>query len=545
MVKSLSGLSRPKVSKHAIQNLAFAIASLSLSACCALPTSHSVTNLHNKDQDIVKVKVLGINDFHGQVLPKGQDGGMQKLALHLLKAIEIGNQPTFVLHAGDHVGASPAESALLQDEPSIAFLNYLQDYCKLSHTPSCEIIGTAGNHEFDEGSAEMLRLLQGGNHNKGPFLQDKWPGANYKTLSANVIDLESKSTLLPPYVIHNIAGIDIGFIGLTLDSTPELLIPGSVDDLRFENQAEVAQHYVEVLQEKGIESIFVIIHDGTTEEYYEGQTRSNNQIPETSPFMGFLKSLPDAVDLVITGHSHRFTNAYVSNANGHTFLVTQAFSSGRAYADIDVAISRKSNDVVSTSANVLLTNSENSHALSDSARQTLKRIDSIVEQATTFAKQYTQRVVNTYEAKTNDISLGEFIANSHQYVLKTDMAVMNNGGVRAQLAPGAITWGQLFAVQPFGNQMLVRRFSGEQLMEVITERHHWSSDVYIGNEQILFRGKALDRNASYTVAGNAYIMNSDLFSEGELISIEGLDIDATEHYMRALPTPFNLSDTPE
>lgn len=545
MVKSLSGLSRPKVSKRAVQNLGFAIACLSLSACCALPTSSSVNNLHNTDQDIVKVKVLGINDFHGQVLPKGQDGGMQKLALHLLKAIEIGNQPTFVLHAGDHVGASPAESALLQDEPSIAFLNYLQDYCKQSHTPSCEIIGTAGNHEFDEGSAEMLRLLQGGNHNKGPFLQNKWPGANYKTLSANVIDLESKSTLLPPYVIHNIAGIDIGFIGLTLDSTPELLIPGSVDDLRFENQAEVAQHYVEVLQEKGIESIFIIIHDGTTEEYYEGQTRSNNQIPETSPFMGFLKSLPDAVDLVITGHSHRFTNAYVSNANGHTFLVTQAFSSGRAYADIDVAISRKSNDVVSTSANVLLTNSENSYALSESARQTLKQIDSIVEQATAFAKQYTQRVVNTYESKTNDISLGEFIANSHQYVLKTDMAVMNNGGVRAQLEPGAITWGQLFAVQPFGNQILVRKFSGEQLMETITTRHHWSSDVSIGTEQILWRGKALDRNASYTVAGNAYIMNSELFSEGELISIEGLDIDATEHYMRALPTPFNLSDTPE
>jgi 5'-nucleotidase len=261
--------------------------------------------------------------------------------------------------------------------------------------------------------------------------------------------------------------------------------------------------------------------------------------------MGFLKSLPDAVDLVVTGHSHRFTNAYVSNDNGHTFLVTQAFSSGRAYADIDVEISRKSKDVVSISAEVIRSNTENPYALSESAQQTLKQIENVVLQASRYAQEYTQRVLNIYDAKANEISLGEFIANSHQYALKTDMAVMNRGGVRAELSPGSITWGQLFAVQPFGNQLLVRRFTGKQLLDTMTTGHYWSSDVTISSDRISWRGKPIDPSEYYTVAGNAYIMNSELFSKGELIRTEGSDIDATENYIRALPTPFNFSDKPE
>jgi 5'-nucleotidase len=538
--KSLSGPKRTLANKGVMLKALCVVVCVALNACSALsPTSSTNTSID--EQGLIKLKVIGINDFHGQVLPKGEVGGMQSLGQHILSAIEAGNQPTFVLHAGDHVGASPAESALLQDEPSITFLNHLQAYCELNYTPSCEIIGTAGNHEFDEGSAEMLRLLRGGNHAKGPFLQEKWQGATYKTLSANVIDIESNAPLLPPYVIHNVEGVDIGFIGLTLDSTPELLIPGSVKDLSFENQADIAQYYVKELQNKGIESIFIVIHDGTAEEYYEGKTRPQNQIPETSRFMSFLKSLPDAVDLVITGHSHRFTNAYVSNNNGHTFLVTQAFSSGRAYANIDIEINRETNDVVSTSADVILTSNEISHTLSAPAKNTLSQIDQVVALATNYAEQYTQRVINTYKATSSDMPLGVFIADSHQHALNTDMAVMNSGGLRAQLSPGPITWGQLFAVQPFGNQLFVRRYTGEQLLEIISKRDHWSSDVTISNGQIRWQEKPLDPKSRYTVAGNAYIMNSAPFVEGELVSVDGLDIDATESYIRSLATPFSLS----
>lgn len=531
-----------------IQIVCFAVCILLVS--CAQTPSNSLDRSLSKQSDFSEggqftVKVLGINDFHGQILPIGDEGGMHHLGRHLLSALESTTDEVFILHAGDHVGASPAESALLQDEPSITFLNHLNQYCAISRSNTCHVMGTAGNHEFDEGSAEMLRLLNGGNHERGPFIQEQWRGANYPTLSANVIDIESQAQLLAPYEVHQVNGVNIGFIGITLDSTPDLVLPGAIDNLQFENQSAIASQYVTELKAKGIKAIIIIIHDGTRGEYYEGATRSNNVIPASSRFSQFLSLLPDEVDLVVTGHSHRFTNAYVKNQNGHSFLVTQAFSNGRAYADIDLRISRETKDVTYASAKIIFADSKTTRPLSNEANASLLAIKELENNATQFAKRYTERVLNIYQPVENDIPLGEFIANSHQYALKTDLAVMNRGGVRANLSAGTVTWGQLFAVQPFGNQLVVRRFSGSQLLALLSINHYWSSDLVTANNgQHYWRGQAIQAQAQYTVGGNSYIMNSEAFSVGELIKINGEDIDATENYISRLPKPFSFRDKP-
>ncbi len=495
--------------------------------------------------DTFTVQLLGINDFHGQILPVENLGGMHHLSHHLLSAIESTDEHTFILHAGDHVGASPAESALLQDEPAIDFLNILQNNCNIQRDKTCHIIGTAGNHEFDEGSDEMLRLLNGGNHTNGPFIHAPWTGTNYQTVSANVTYNKSQQLLLEPYAIHQVNNVPIGFIGITLDITPELVIPGMVDNLEFKNQSEAVSHYVDELQRKGIESIVVIVHDGTTADYYDGDTQDDAVIPTDSRFGRFLKQLPDAVDVIVSGHSHRFTNAYVENKNGKKLLVTQAFSSGRAYADISIKINRETRDIVESSAEVIYANVDIKRKLSSKSADSLKKISKLVSNANEYAKEYTRTVINTYEPMADEITLGHFIADAHQYALKSDCAIMNNGGVRAQMERGKVTWGDLFAIQPFGNALVERRYSGEQLMSLITGEHFWSRGVVIDSDgQITLDGKAIETDHDYTVGGNAYIMNSEQFSVGELVKIEGVDIEKTVDYVKSLPTPFSLSDTP-
>lgn len=493
------------------------------------------------------VQLLGINDFHGQVLPLKDRGGMYNLSHHLLGAIESTNDASFILHGGDHVGASPAESALLQDEPAIDFLNIISTHCQVHRDNTCHIIGTAGNHEFDEGSEEMLRLLTGGNHAKGPFIHTPWKGANYKTLSANVVYEDSQELLLEPYVIHKVNGVDIGFIGITLDITPRLVVPGIVGDLEFKNQADIVNEYTNLLQQQGIESIVVIVHDGTRADYYEGPTKVNSTIPLDSKFGQFLQALPNAVDVVVTGHSHRFTNAYFEKPNGEKMLVTQSFANGRAYADITVTINPQTKDIVASSAEIIITKPENIRGqLSAKASDTLLQIRELIQQSSEYTQKITQQVINTYQPIDDEISLGNFIADAHKFILKTDVAVMNRGGVRAALLAGDVTWGQLFAIQPFDNALIVRRYTGEQLLDLIARGNYWSKEIVIKNdEKITLNGTAIDKNKTYTVGGNSYLMNGKAHSIGELVSTHGQDIDALVDYIRLLPTPFNLLDSPE
>lgn len=521
---------------------------LSLCSIILLSACSTAINLESPPSEVNQeftVQLLGINDFHGQTLPIGDQAGMLNLSEHLLSAIESTNEHTFILHGGDHVGASPAESALLQDEPAIDFLNIIQSHCNAHRDGTCHIIGTAGNHEFDEGSDEMLRLFDGGNHINGPFLHASWRGSNYQTLSANVVDRQTQSLLLAPYTIYEVNNVPIGFIGITLESTPQLVIPGMVDNLEFKNQSAIVAYYTDELRKQGVESIVVIIHDGSESESYLGATRQEAFIPSDSRFFSFLKALPDAIDVVVTGHSHQFTNAYVTNATGKTILLTQAYASGRAYADISITINPATSDIIAATAEIITTFENKANVLSASASATLNEIKNLITASTQFAEAYTSTVVNEYAPTDNEIPLGQFIADSHKFALKSDFAVMNDGGVRAQLNPGEVTWGQLFAIQPFGNSLVVRRYTGAQLLTLRGSRVYWNSGTVSNAEgQLSSFGEAILVGNEYTVGGNNFIMNNDAFSVGVLVSNSGSDIDETVNYIKALPKPFSLMDIP-
>ena len=309
----------------------------------------------------VPLQLLGFNDFHGQLsartLSNRPVGGAAVLASYL-KAAAVGlERSTFIVHAGDFVGASPPNSALLQDEPAISFLNLLaNDHCKYANAsqPTCNVVGTLGNHEFDEGKTELLRLLEGGNHPAGPFLDDPWQGARVPYVSANVVDAETEQPILPPYVIRKLPRMEIAILGAVLKETPTIVTPSGVAGLKFLDEADAINRYVPELQAAGIHTIIVTIHQGLTQTSYEGPTSGSANAP-SGALLGIVSRLDDDIDVVISGHTHGFTNAIVNNANGVPILVTQSFSAGTAYSDIDLIVDARTNDVVSKSAEIVTT----------------------------------------------------------------------------------------------------------------------------------------------------------------------------------------------
>src|SRR5262249_26466921 len=198
---------------------------------------HWRTHENNRDP-VVHIKLLGINDFHGQLSPKPvggrRAGGAAVLVSYLEAASAAAEDGALIIHAGDHVGASPPNSALLQDEPSISMLNSLANkFCTLGRVtnpglpslllayeqPFCNVTGTFGNHEFDEGITEITRLLDGGNSPKGPFLENPWRGARFPYVSSNVVTTKTGRTVLPPYTVKIVDGVRIGIIGAVLKET--------------------------------------------------------------------------------------------------------------------------------------------------------------------------------------------------------------------------------------------------------------------------------------------------------------------------------------
>ncbi|HED15999.1 MAG TPA: bifunctional metallophosphatase/5'-nucleotidase, partial [Gammaproteobacteria bacterium] len=201
--------------------------------------SQASTPSYWRDQDAenpdswVRFKILGFNDFHGQLEPRRlfnrPAGGAAVLASYLRSESAQSPNGAIIVHAGDHVGASPPVSALLQDEPSISFLNMLTNqYCAYAEVedeieaeafdddrfdPRCNLVGTLGNHEFDKGIGEMLRLINGGIHPNGPFLDANYKGARFPYVVANVVDEKTGKPILPPYVIKQVRGIPVAFIG--------------------------------------------------------------------------------------------------------------------------------------------------------------------------------------------------------------------------------------------------------------------------------------------------------------------------------------------
>jgi 5'-nucleotidase len=536
-----------------------------------------------KHDPVVKIKLLGINDFHGQLSPRAVGtrpaGGAAVLASYLRVASESAKDGAIIVHAGDHVGASPPNSALLQDEPAIDVLNELANkqclpvrlfrwlpYEIQAYTqPRCNIVGTFGNHEFDEGIGEALRLVYGGNHEDGPFLDKRWQGAQFPYISANVIDESTGRSVLPPYTVKLVDGVRIGFIGAVLKETPTIVTPTGVAGLKFIDEADAINASVKQLKRQGVKAIIVTIHQGTGQTSYTGPT-DPEVAPPTGPIADIVKRLDSEVDVVVSGHAHGFTNALVPNNKGKEILLTQAFSASTAYGDIDLAISRKSDDVVEKSAAIVTTWGDEGPGLVPDAK-----VAEIVAQADERVAPLVNRVVGTAtnalnrtENSAGESSLGNLIADAQRVTTDAQFAFMNPGGIRADLDAGEVTWGDLFTIQPFGNDLVSMDLTGAQVKTLLEQQwqsqsfarilktsgltYTWDNARPIGDRvtQILTaEATPLDPAAIYRVTVNSFMAAG---GDGFLVLPQGtnrvvgpVDLDALVEYVESLPQPFSVA----
>ena len=533
--------------------------------------------------DTLRVKLLSINDFHGQLSAgrrvSNRPVGSASVLTAYLKAAQAGMEDkTVIVHAGDHAGASPASSALLQDEPAIMFLNQLaNDHCRYPEREhehdrhehadrhhQCNLVGTLGNHEFDEGVTEMQRLLGGGNHASGPFLEDPWRGARFPYVSANVVNAKTGKPILPPYVIKKIDGMPIAFIGAVLKATPTIVTPSGVAGVKFLDEAEAINHYIPELRKKNVRAIVVLIHQGGRQITYTGATTPG--APAVSgDIVDIVMRLHDEVDVVVSGHWHSFTNAILNNRNGKPILVTQAFSSGTAYADIDLDISRASRDVVAKSAAIITTWADTGPGLApDTAAAQLTaaaeaKVAPLVNQVIGVAAADITRTENG----AGESALGNLIADAQRAALGTDFAFMNPGGIRADLAAGEITWGELFTVQPFGNSLVKMDLTGQQVYALLEQQwagqpfarilktsgliYQWNAAAPAGSRVVaVYRnGALLEPAAVYTVTVNSFLAdggdNFTLLRNGGNRIGGPVDLDALIAYLQSIPQPFTAT----
>ena len=517
------------------------------------------------------VKILGINDFHGQ-LSTGRRvgnrpvGGAAILASYLHAAQQGVNDRAVIVHAGDHVGASPPASALLQDEPSISFLNLLgNDYCRIDDTldPRCNLVGTLGNHEFDEGMSELQRLLGGGNHPAGPFLENPYRGATFPYVSANVVDAQSGKPILPPYVIKKVRGMPVAFIGAVLKETPTIVTPTGIAGLRFLDEADSINRYIPELRAQKVRAIVVLIHQGGRQTSYQGPTLPNGMV--SGEVVNIVSRLDNEVDVVMSGHAHSFTNAILKNNGGKDILVTQAFSAGTAYADIDVEIDPATKDIVKKSAQIVTTYGDAGPGLTPDTQ-----VAELVAQAEQTVAPLVNRVVGTAQANitrtqtsAGESALGNLIADSQRAAMNTDFAFMNPGGIRADLNAGPVTWGELFTIQPFGNSLVKMELTGQQIYDLLNQQwlsqpfprilqisgltYTWDNARPVGNRIVEVRrnGAPINLAQHYSVTANSFIAaggdNFIVFSQGANRVGGPLDLDALIAYISALPQPFSAT----
>lgn len=527
-------------------------------------------------QSWVQFKVLGINDFHGQLEPRtlfGRPvGGAAVLASYLQAAADEARHGALLVHAGDHVGASPPVSALLQDEPAIGFLNLLANrHCsyRFKLHPLCNVVGTLGNHEFDEGSAELLRLLEGGNHEDGPFQEDPWRGARYPTVSANVIWAESGEPLLPRSVVKRVRGLPVAVIGAVLKETPSIVTTDGVAGLTFLDEAEAINAEVARLRGQGVRAIIVSIHQGAPQSPSSADPTPAEPLTLEGAIGEIVRRLDDEVDLVVSGHAHGFTNALVENDNGTPILVTQAFSASTAYGDIDLAIDPRSQNIVQKSARILTTWADEGPGLTPDAE-----VAALVAAAADTVAPLVERVIGTAatditraESAAGESALGNLIADAQRAAMGTEIALMNPGGIRADIEAGAVTWGELFTVQPFGNDLVRMTLSGAQLVALLDQQwagqpfarilkpagltYAWRengpgfADNRVDPASILVNGSLLDPLANYSITVNSFMAgggdNFSVLTEGTDRVIGPVDLDALIDYVESLPQPFNAA----
>jgi 5'-nucleotidase len=510
----------------------------------------------------VDVRILAINDFHGNLRPPSGGiriadpddktkkivvpaGGAEHMAT-LVRQLRQDRKNTIFVAAGDLIGASPFLSAMFHDEPTIESLSMM----------GLEV-ASVGNHEFDEGKDELLRMQNGGchpvDHCRGPH---PFRGAKFHYLAASTIEKNTGKTIFPPYEIREFEGIPVAFIGLTLKGTPGIISPVSAAGLEFRDEADTVNALVPELKARGVEAIVVLIHEGGF------PTGDYNECPGISgAIVDIVRKFDRAVDVVISGHTHQ---AYVCEIDGR--LVTSGDKYGTIVTAIDLKLDPATRDVISAKADNVIVRT-GSYASDPQQTALLEAYDKV---AAPLANRRAGSITETLSRTPNDAgesALGDVIADAQLAATRAAasggavIAVTNPGGVRTDIAKkedGAVTYADVFASQPFRNQLVTLTLTGSQIRNMLEQQwldpkrprilqvskgfnYTWDGARPTGErvlaDRMSLNGQRIDPAASYRVTVNNYLaVGGDGFTalkDGTAPQFGVYDVDALYAYFQA------------
>lgn len=571
----------------------------------------SGTSTAAKNGPTLDIQLLSFNDFHGNLEPPAGSGGriitdhkavtdaggvttaadvtvdaggVEYLATKLAE-LRKGHKNSLTVAAGDIVGASPLLSAAFHDEPTIEAMNKVG----LDVT-------SVGNHEFDEGYKELQRLDAGGclDDGAGAANQDSCPGgksftgADFPFLAANVKYAGTDKTILPPYEIKNVNGAKIGFIGMTLEDTPNIVTKAGVEGLTFTDEVETANKLVPVLKKQGVNAIVVLVHEGgfpaSKQNWTDpatGKTYSVNANYDytcqkggvlSGPIVNIAGALDPAIDMVVSGHTHAPYVCDIKDPAGQQRMVTSASSFGRLVTDTSFEYDRRTQDIVRTSvksANVVVTRDAKAPELTKLVTDYQKLVAPIAGRVLGSITSDVGRSNTENPGSVNaggESQLGDLIADA-QLADPTvvtggqtpQIAFMNPGGIRAPLTykatkgegDGVVTYEEAFTVQPFNNYLVSLTLTGAQIKSLLTQQ--WSgvnatapkilqvskgfSYTYSGTTlgAVTLNGVPLVDTQSYRVVTNNFLADGGdgfpAFTSGTGKYFGGLDIDGFANYL--------------
>lgn len=428
-----------------------------------------------------RIQILSFNDFHGHLeatdgplspaLDPSQTaaGGAEYLASHLQRLrSKVGGRNSLTVAAGDLIGGSTFLSGLFHDEPAVESLEAL----------GLDVSGV-GNHEFDEGTDELLRMQHGGCHPVDGcyFPQAPYDGADFDWLAANVVRKDNGQTLLPGTKIERVQGTKVGFIGMTLEATDTLVNPAGVSTVEFKDEVETANAQARALKKQGVEAIVVLLHEGGA------QTGTYRQCTGISgPVVDIASNLHPEIDAVVTGHTHQPYVCNIPDPAGQPRLVTSAASFGQVITETTLIINPSTKDVLrnrSFAENHLVARGE----VRPDPTQT-----GIIAKWQALAGPQGAQVVGTAAAtiggdgvtgpscRCQETPMGNLMADAVLFGTQApedggaQLALMNVGGIRAPIAAGEITYAEAYQVAPFGNLLVTMDLTGAELEAVLNQQ---------------------------------------------------------------------------
>jgi 2',3'-cyclic-nucleotide 2'-phosphodiesterase (5'-nucleotidase family) len=522
--------------------------------------------------DVAHVRIVGFNDFHGQLVDSASKvddvpiGGAATLSSYIQRERAGNPNGTVVVTAGDNIGAAPPESTLLRHHSTIAVL----DAMGLDLT-------TFGNHEFDDGYAEAIRIIFGDGAYAAARAQQglppqqrrrrgagasvdakkgaagvaaakgktRWPGSPFPWVAANVVYAKTGRPVLPPYVIKELNGVKVAFVGAVTADLKNVTNAKGIPNIKALDVADSVNRYVPQLQAKGVKTIVVVMHEG-------GNVDKTDRTKVDGPVKDIAERLHPEVDAIVAGHSHDHFATEIAGKQ-----VIHAGNYAKALGVIDFAVDRRTGQVVSGSSRLVI-NDENGIAPDP-------KVAALVDRFAKAVAPRTSKVVTTLHAPltraanaAGETTFGTLIADAQRAHAKADVGLMNTGGVRQDIdRTGPLTWGELFSAQPFANRVMKLELTGAQLRQVLEEQFgdgsapprmlqvsgltmHLDITRPVGQrvvKVVMEDGSELDPKRTYSVAANSFIADGGdgyvTLKKGRRRQDLGVDIDALVRHLES------------